>query len=79
VDDTVLILERAFNQKKTAARDDHAVTLEDVWSKDYICDAGFVFQREKDESLGGARALARDDASGDAYGGAILAVQQVVR
>lgn len=79
MDDAVLVLERAFDQKKTAARDDHAATLEDVWSKDYVGDAGFVFQREKDESLGGAWALACDDAACDSYGVMIRTAQQVVR
>jgi hypothetical protein len=54
----VLILERALDKQKTAAGDDDAVAFEDVRREDDVGDAGFVFEREKDETLGRSWALA---------------------
>jgi hypothetical protein len=61
--DAVLILEWSFDHEESAARDDDAILLKDVGREDDVGDAGFVFEREKDEALGGAWALAGDDAA----------------
>ena len=68
VNHAVLILQRPFDQQEAAARDDDAVALEDIGSKDDVGDAGFIFEREEDEALGRAGPLACDDATGDADG-----------
>ena len=68
VDHAVLILKDAFNQKESIARDCDAVLLEGVGRKDDVGDAGFVFEGEKDEALGSARALAGNHTAGDADG-----------
>ena len=56
VDHAVLILERSFDEQKAAARDHDAVPLEDVRRKNHVGDAGFVFEREEDETLWRCRA-----------------------
>jgi len=66
VNNSVLILERAFNQEESVARHNDAVLLEYIGCEDDVGDAGFVFEGEKDEALGCAGALACDDAAGDA-------------
>jgi len=66
VDNSVLILERSFDQEKSVASNDNAVLLKYIGCEDDVGDACFIFQGEKDEALGGARALARDYAAGDA-------------
>ena len=68
VNNSVLILERAIDQEKSVASNDNAVLLEYIGCEDDVGDAGFVFEGEKDEALGCAGALARDDAAGDADG-----------
>ncbi len=67
-----------FDQEKAAARDDDPVALEDIGRKDDVGDAGFIFEREEDEALGGAGALPGDDAAGDADRAIVAAAQQVV-
>ena len=62
----VLVLECPFDAQKAAAGNNHAVALENVRGEDNVGDARFVFEGEKDKSLGGAGTLARDDATGDA-------------
>ena len=66
VNNSVLILERAFDQEEAIARYCDAVLLEYIGCEDDVGDAGFVFEGEKDEALGCAGALAGDDAAGDA-------------
>jgi hypothetical protein len=66
VDNSVLILERSFDQEKSVASNDNAVLLEYIGCEDDVGNAGFVFEGEKDEALGCAGALACDDAAGDA-------------
>ena len=67
VDDTILILEWSFDHEESGARDDDSILLEDVGRQDDVCDAGFVFEREKDKPFGGAWALTRDDTARDPY------------
>ena len=78
VDHAVLVLERSFDAQKPAARDDHAVALENVRRNDHIGNAGFVFEREENKALCCAWPLARDDASGNAHESIVAAVSEVV-
>jgi hypothetical protein len=64
VDHALLILQLSFDLQKTAACYDKAVPLKDIGRKDDVGDAGFVFEREKDKTLGSAGALTGDDATG---------------
>ena len=66
VNNSVLILERAFDHEKSVARYNDAVLLEYIGCEDDVGDARFVFQGEKDESLGCAGALTCYYAAGDA-------------
>jgi hypothetical protein len=68
VNNSVLILERAFDQEESVASNDIAVLLEYIGCEDDVGDAGFVFEGEKYEALGCAGALAGDDAAGNADG-----------
>jgi len=77
VNHAVLILQRAIDAQKAAAGGDHAVAFEHVRSEDDVGDAGFIFEGEKYESLGGTRTLARNDASGDADRLIARALEQV--
>jgi hypothetical protein len=64
VDYPILMLERAFDTHESAARDDHAISLERVSGENDVGDAGFVFERKEDKTLGSSRALPRDHATG---------------
>ena len=79
VNNSVLILERAFDQEKSVASNDNAVLLEYIGCEDDVGDACFIFQGKKHKALGGARTLAGDDAASDAYGAMIRTAQKVVR
>ena len=78
VNHSVLILQRALNQQKLAARDHQAVALVNIGSHDHVGDAGFIFHREKDESLRGSRPLPGDHAAGRAHKHAVAAIAQIV-
>jgi len=75
----VLILERPFDSEKARARDHDAVLLEYVRGKDDIGNAGFVFEREEDKALGGARSLTGNDATGNAHIAIVPAFKQLLR
>ena len=66
VNNSVLILELAYDQEKSVACYNDAVLLEYIGCEDDVGDAGFVFEGEKDEALGCAGALSGDDAAGNA-------------
>ena len=78
VNDAVLILQLSSNGEKAAARDDEAVRLKDIGRDDDVGDAGFIFEGEKDEAFGGARALTGDDSSGDTDMGFSAAIFEVL-
>ena len=63
-DYVLLVLQLALDQQKLFV--DHRVLelLINSGRNDGVGDAGFIFKAEKDESLGGARALAGDHTSG---------------
>ncbi len=65
VNHPILMLERALHAHESAARDDHAILLECVGGEYDIGDAGFVFERKEDKTLGSSRALPRDHATGN--------------
>ena len=67
VDDAALDLEDSFDIEEAGTRDDDAIALEEIGSDDDVGDAGFVFHGQEDEAFGSARALTRDNTSGDAY------------
>ena len=52
---------------------------EQIRPDDDVGDAGFVFEREEDESFGGARALPGDDRAGDAHAPPVPAARQIDR
>ena len=79
VNNSVLILKRSFNQEESIARYNDAVLLEYIGCEDDVGDAGFVFEREKDEALGCAGTLAGDDAAGDADGLIATSLHEFVR
>src|SRR3954471_13639872 len=58
--DAVVLLQAALDDEQRAGQDGAAVLLERFRVDDDVRDAGFVLQREEDESLRGARALADD-------------------
>src|SRR6266849_3359993 len=64
--DVVLVLKGPFHYEELLGSQQQPVFLKQVWSDDCIGHPGFVFQAEKDETLGGARTLAGDDASSNA-------------
>jgi hypothetical protein len=66
VDNSILILERSFDQEKSVASNDNAVLLEYIGCEDDVGDACFIFQGEKHKALGCAGALTCDYATGDA-------------
>ncbi len=66
-----MILENALDQKKALVDDGDAILREKLRSDNGVGDAGFVLDAEEYESLGGARALAGDDGTGDTERGAV--------
>jgi len=58
--DAVLVLQHALDQQKRRLDDDQAIGGVEIGPDDDVGDAGFVFEGEEDEALGGARALARE-------------------
>src|ERR1700757_414479 len=58
------MLARALPAPESTARDDHAILLECVGGEDDVGDAGFVFERKENKTLGSSRALPRDHATG---------------
>ena len=70
-DDVVLILQQTFDEEKLLVHDDQAILREELRRDDGVGNAGFVLDAEEDEALGGAGALARDDAAGNADGRAV--------
>ena len=66
-----LILQFALDQQKLLVHDEDVICVEKLRRDDGVGDAGFIFDAEKDESFGGAGALARDHSAGDANLGAI--------
>jgi len=64
-DDIVLILEYALDHQEALGDEENPIFLNKIGMHDGIGDAGFVFNAEEYESLGGAGALARDDATAD--------------
>ena len=78
VDDAVLVLHMPCDKQKSAARDDHPVTLKNIRRENHVGDASFIFKREEDEAFGCAGTLAGDDAPGDADRAIVAAAQQVV-
>src|ERR1039457_6521156 len=77
VDYAVLVLEWPFNAQKPAASNNNAVTLENVRRNNHISNTRFVFEREEYETLRRARALTRDDATGNAHKSIVAAVREV--
>src|SRR5579872_2912920 len=73
----VEVLQGAFNQQELFANEEEAIFFEQVGSDDGVGDAGLILQAEKHESVGGAGALAGDDAAGNAHAAAIFDVLQV--
>jgi hypothetical protein len=60
---TVLILHASFHLNKTFMQHDHRIEAVNAWHHDYVGVAGFIFEGQKDEVLGGSRSLTRDDAA----------------
>jgi len=65
-DDVVLILKNSFDGQKALAGQQQAILMKQVRRDDGIGHPGFIFQADEDESLGGSRALAGNDAASDA-------------
>src|SRR3954464_2739495 len=78
MDDPALVLQRTFNTYKPAARNNHSVLFELIWSEDDVGNAGFVFEREKNKSLCGTRTLPRNHASRHADKIMIRQVREIV-
>src|ERR1700677_635451 len=74
MDDAILILQRPFRQDEFAAGHDQALPFVEIRCDDDVRDAGFVFHREKDETLCGSRPLPRNDASSGSYNLTISAI-----
>ena len=66
VDDAILKLEQPIDAQNAAARDDESVGLENIGLDDYVGNAGFVLDREKNEALRSAGPLTGNHASGNA-------------
>src|SRR5260370_5273257 len=79
VDYAILILQKAFDKQKLALCHDEAIPLIEIRSNDDVGDPHFVFHRKKDEALGRAWPLPRDDAAGCPHKLSIAALSQVVR
>jgi len=77
VNHAILILEGAFDEKKLAARHYQAVLFINIRRHDDIRDSRLIFHGDKNETLRGPWALARDDAAGRAHKHAVAAVAQV--
>jgi hypothetical protein len=65
-DDVVLMLKAAGNQEEWFLGDDEAEFFKELRVYDNIRNAGFIFEAEKDETFGGAGALAANDVARDA-------------
>ena len=79
MNDAILKLEHSIDAQNAAARDDKPVSLEHIGLDNYVGYTGFVFNREKNETLGSAGTLTGDHASGDANRPVIRAVLQFRR
>src|SRR5512135_1073358 len=73
----VEVLQGAFNQQELFANEQEAIFFEQSGGDDGVGDAGLILQAEKNESVGGAWALAGDDAAGNAYAPSVFDVLQV--
>src|SRR5438105_962415 len=74
---SVVLLEAALDDEKGRREDRPAVVLEGVGVDDDVGDPRLVLEREEDEALGGARALADDAESAGAYPAAIADVDEL--
>ena len=79
VGDFVAVLHASDDGEEAFVDDGEAVPLENLRGKDGVGDAGFVFEAKEGEAFRGAGALAADDGSGDADGGAIPGFLQITR
>lgn len=75
--DAVLLLHEAFDEEERRADDDEAVVVEEVGADDDVGDAGFIFEGEEDEALGGAWTLTGDDGAGDADAASVADAAEV--
>ena len=78
VDYSILILQRPFDPEKPAARDDDAIALKGIRGNDDVGDAGFIFERKKDEALGRAWPLPCDHAPGNAHKSVTCGATQII-
>ena len=62
----VLILQRSFDEQKSAARHHQPVALVKIGRDDHVGDARLIFHRDEDETFCRTRPLPRDDAAGHA-------------
>lgn len=62
----VLILQDAFNRQKAFAGQQQTIAVKKSGRDDGIGHTGFIFQTDKDKSLGSAWTLANDDATSNA-------------
>ena len=75
----VLVLQHAVDDQERLLDDDEAIAREEIGADDDVGDAGFVLEREEDEALRGAGALARDDHAGHADAAALPRGAQIGR
>src|SRR5579862_9979782 len=75
IDDPVLNLQHAANEKQRRARDEQRISLEALRRHDDIDRPGLVLERQEDEPLGRPRALTTDDETGGGDRLAVLAAR----
>jgi hypothetical protein len=63
MNDTILILHSSCHLNKTFMQHDHRIKDVNGWHHAHVGMAGFIFEGQKDEALGGSRSLTRDDAA----------------
>jgi len=79
VDDVFDVLQAAFDHQKGFLGDYQAVGLKHGRRDDGIADAGLVFEADEHKAFGRARALAANDAAGDANADAMRGLWQIRR
>src|SRR5689334_17495578 len=71
------ILQNPFYQQKTLVDDHQPVLIVKVGRDNCIRNSRFILQAKKDKTIGSSRALARNDATGDAHPLAVAYVAQI--
>src|SRR5689334_14506869 len=77
MNNVVDILDRTLKQQELALNHSGAITIEHVRRNDDVCNAGFIFKADENETFCGTRSLAGDDAAGDADKSSIGCVRKI--